>query len=171
MRPLSRRAQWALQIILLLLVVAGVHAWQTRDLLPADRRTPAPELNLKDLGGTAWSSAQLAGRPAVVYFFAPWCGVCAASAPQLRAFHRWRGDDVQLLLVGLDAKDVDELRRYSSRHGLDQVPVLIGEPVTGAEWRVPGYPTYYVLDSEGRVAARDFGFTTAPGLWWRTLFL
>lgn len=160
-----------MQAALLLLVVVAVHAWQTRDLLPTDRRAPAPALELYDLHGARWSTAQLQGRPAVVYFFAPWCSVCAASAPQLRAFHRWRGEDVTLLLVGLDAKNVDELRQYAHRHALGGIPVLIGTPATSADWRVPGYPTYYVLDSEGRVAARDFGLTTAPGLWWRTLFL
>jgi thiol-disulfide isomerase/thioredoxin len=168
---LSRGAQWALQIALLFVVVVLVHAWQTRDLLPADERAPAPALDLSALDGTRWTTDRLAGRPAVVYFFAPWCGVCAASAPQLRAFHRWRGDDVQLVLVGLDAQDVDELRRYSSRHELDGLPVLIGQPDTGATWRVPGYPTYYVIDGDGRVAARDFGLTTAPGLVFRTLGL
>jgi peroxiredoxin len=168
MRPLSRRAQWVLQIVLLLLVVAGVHAWQTRDLLPADRRTPAPELDLQDLDGTAWSSSQLAGRPAVVYFFAPWCGVCAASSPQLRSFHRWRGDEVTVLLVGLDWAEAGELHAYAARHELP-MPVLAGDAAPVAAWRVRGYPTYYVVDAQGRIAARDVGFTTTVGLWLRTL--
>ena len=167
---LSRPAQWVLLIAAFVLVAVAVHAWQTRDLLPADRREPAPTLDLVDLDGARWTSAQLKGRPAVVYFFAPWCSVCAASASQLRVFHRWRGDDVQVLLVGLDANDVDELRRYANRHRIE-LPVLIGHPTTGAEWRVPGYPTYYVLDAAGRVARRDFGLSTAPGLFMRTLWL
>jgi hypothetical protein len=33
---------------------------------------------------------------------------------------------------------------------------------------VRGYPTYYVIDSSGRIAGRDVGFTTVAGLWWRT---
>ena len=106
----------------------------------------------------------------MVYFFAPWCGVCAASSPQLRWFHRWRGDDVQVLLVGLDWSTIAELRDYATRHALP-MPVLIGDPATGAAFRVRGYPTYYVLDSEGRVAARDIGLTTVVGLWIRTIGL
>jgi hypothetical protein len=51
------------------------------------------------------------------------------------------------------------------------MPVLIGDPATGAAFRVRGYPTYYVLDPEGRVAARDIGLTTAVGLWIRTIGL
>jgi hypothetical protein len=47
----------------------------------------------------------------------------------------------------------------------------VGDPATGAAFRVRGYPTYYVLDSKGRVAARDIGLTTVAGLWLRTLGL
>jgi hypothetical protein len=46
--------------------------------------------------------------------------------------------------------------------------MLAGEAQTAADYRVRGYPTYYVLDRSGRVAGRDFGYTTAPGLWLRT---
>jgi thiol-disulfide isomerase/thioredoxin len=117
-----------------------------------------------------WSTADLAGRPAVIYFFAPWCGVCAASAPQLRWFHRWRGDDVRVMLIGLDWASIDELRQYAARHELT-MPVLAGDPATGAAFRVHAYPTYYVIDSQGRIAGRDMGLTTVAGLWVRTLGL
>jgi hypothetical protein len=77
---------------------------------------------------------------------APWCGVCAASSPPLRWFDRWTGGEVQVVLVGLDWSSPQEL----------------------ADYRIRGYPTYYVLDADGRIAGRDFGYTTAPGLWLRT---
>jgi thiol-disulfide isomerase/thioredoxin len=83
-------------------IVGGIYAWRTHDLLPADERTAAPTFDLVDLDGRRWTPETLNGKPAVLYFFAPWCGVCAASAPQLRWFDHWVGDDVQVVLVGLD---------------------------------------------------------------------
>jgi peroxiredoxin len=166
----ARLRRLVLEICVFVVIVAGVQAWRARDLLPVDERTAAPAFHLSDVDGRPWSAADLVGKPAVVYFFAPWCGVCAASSPQLRWFHRWRGDDVQVLLVGLDWSTITELRDYGARHKLP-MPVLVGDPATGAAFRVRGYPTYYVLDSEGRVAARDIGFATAIGLWLRTLGL
>ena len=160
----------ALEALVLVLVVAGIQAWRARDLLPADQRTAAPDFDLLDLQGQRWSSRDLAGRPAVIYFFAPWCGVCAASSPQLRWFHRWRGDDVQVVLVGLDYAAPDELRAYAARHELT-MPVLAGDPATGSAYRIRGYPSYYVIDSQGRIARRDMGLTTVAGLWLRTLGL
>lgn len=159
-----------LQAAAIVLPALLVYAWQTRDLLPADARSSAPAFDLATLDGGRVDSAALAGRPAVLYFFAPWCRFCAASAPQLRWFARLRGDDAPLLLVALDYAAPAEVRAYVDRHGLD-MPVLLGDGSTAAAYRVRGFPTYYVIDAAGRVAARDFGMTTLPGLWWRTLGL
>lgn len=167
-RPRLKR--FALELLVFVLIVAAIQAWRARDLLPADQRTAAPPFELLDLDGRTWTTATLAGKPAVIYFFAPWCGVCAASSPQLRWFQRWRGDDVQVLLVGLDWSATSELREYATRHRLT-IPVLLGDPATAAAYRIRGYPTYYVIDSQGRIARRDTGLTTVAGLWLRTLGL
>jgi peroxiredoxin len=148
-------------------IIGGIYTWRTRDLLPVGDRVAAPAFELVDLQGRPWSLEALEGKPAVLYFFAPWCGVCAASSPQLRWFDRWQGDEVQVVLVGLDWSSPAELAEYAARHEL-QLPVLAAGPQTAADYRIRGYPTYYVLDAEGRVAGRDFGYTTAPGLWLRT---
>ena len=166
----SRLRRFVLEALILLVIVGGVQAWRARDLLPADARAAAPAFELRDLDGRLWRPADLAGRPAVLYFFAPWCGVCAASSPQLRWFQRWRGDDVQVLAVGLDWARPEELREYATRHEL-AVPVLVGSREVGAAYHVRGYPTYYVIDARGRLARRDTGFTTTAGLWIRTLGL
>lgn len=167
---ITRWRRFALEALVFVVIVGGIQAWRARDLLPADERTVAPPFELVDLAGRPWNNASLAGRPAVLYFFAPWCGVCAASAPQLRWFHRWRGDDVQVLLIGLDYSTAGELHDYARRHAL-AMPVLIGNAAVGAAYRIRGYPTYYVVDAQGRIARRDMGYTTVVGLWLRTLGL
>ena len=166
----KRWTRFALEALVVVVIVAGIQAWRARDLLPADERTAAPAFELTDLDGRTWRSADLAGKPAVFYFFAPWCGVCAASSPQLRWFHRWRGDEVQVVLVGLDYSSPSEVREYARKHSLT-MPVLVGTPATGAEYRISGYPTYYVIDAQGRIARRDVGLSTIMGLWVRTLGL
>ena len=112
----------------------------------------------------------LASRPAVLYFFAPWCGVCAASAPQLRWYERFLGDSTPLVLVALDYESPQQVREWLARHDLDS-PVLLGDARTAEAYRIRGFPTYYVLDSEHRIVRRDFGYSSHFGLWWRTRFV
>jgi hypothetical protein len=56
---------------------------------------------------------------------------------------------------------------FAERHRLSS-PVLLGDAATASRFRVIGYPVYYVVDPAGRVAGRDFGYTTVIGLWLRT---
>jgi len=163
----ARLKRLALELLLVVSIVGGVQAWRMRDLLPTDRGSLAPAFDLRDLDGRRWTNASLAGRPAVVYFFAPWCHVCAASSPQLRWFHRLRGDGVRVITVGLDWNAERELRDYASRHSMP-MPVLAGDAATAPKWRISAYPTYYVLDRRGRIVRRDVGFATVAGLWIRT---
>jgi len=156
-----------LQVGVLLLPAFALYAWQTRDLLPQGARSPAPGLDLPLLPGGTFDGDALDGRPAVIYFFAPWCGVCAASAPQLRWYDRLLGEGAPLVLVALDYGSAGEVQAWLADHRID-APVLLGDAATAAAFRIRGFPTYYVVDSEGRIAGHDFGFTTLPGLWWRT---
>ena len=74
-------------------------------------------------------------------------------------------------MIGLDWRNVDELRAYAHAASTCRCRSSLGDAATGAAYRIRGYPTYYVLDAQGRVARRDFGFSSAPGLWLRTLGL
>lgn len=162
--------RWGSRLLTAVALVAPAllaYAWQTRDLLPTDQRVAAPSLALPLADGTTFDVAQLEGRPAVVYFFAPWCGVCSASAPQLRWFDAAPGQRTRLVLVALDYDSPAAAAAWAAGRNLT-MPVLLGNRATAEAWRIRGYPTYYVLDREGRVAARDVGVSTLPGLWWRT---
>jgi thiol-disulfide isomerase/thioredoxin len=163
-----RRRPW-LELALAVLLIGGVYAWRTAPLLPGDGDLAAPEWSLSDTAGRRWSGTDFAGRTTVLYFFAPWCAVCNASAHQLRWFERWSGDGAALVLIALDYDTPTAVVDYAERHGLDG-PVLLGDPETAAAFRIYGYPTYYVVNGDGRIVSRDFGYTTLPGLWARTLF-
>lgn len=156
-----------MEVALFVTIIVSIYAWRTRDLLPTDELTLAPAFALQDLDGQTWRLDDFKDKPTVLYFFAPWCKVCAASAHQLRWFHDWFGDEVNLIMIGLDYGQVGEIAEYRQKHDIESL-ILIGSPETGREYRVPGYPTYYVLDAEGRITRRDFGASTVIGLWWRT---
>gem|GEM_PF-6147304 len=73
--PRRKRLGVLLQVVLVLCLSLGIHAYQTRNLLKTDGE-PAPALRLPALAGGEVDLADLRGRPVLVYFFAPWCHVC-----------------------------------------------------------------------------------------------
>ena len=141
-------------------------AFQSRNMLEADGET-APALRGTMLSGQAYDLAALEDRPALVYFFAPWCRICAASADNLVRLRRWRDvDDIEIVAVALDWQSADEVREYVERHELNVRVVLAGGEVA-RDWRIQAYPSYYVLDRGHRVIRRDIGYSTQLGLWLR----
>ncbi len=151
---------------LFLAVFVVVSTWQSRHMLATDRQA-APELRGVTLAGDPYDLADAGARPALVYFFAPWCKVCAASADNLNRLRRWRDpDDIEIVAVALDWGLAREVREYVERHGLN-VTVVLGDARVRQLWQVQAYPSYYVLDGRHRIVRRDIGYSTQLGLWWR----
>ena len=156
-----------LNAALLLIAFIGVSAFQARGMLSADRQF-APDLRTETLQGTYFDLAEVGDRATLVYFFAPWCTYCALSSDNLVRLRRLRDEsDLQIVAVALDWKSVAEVSDYAQKHELN-IPVLLGDANIMREWKVYGFPTYYVLDSKQRITQRDIGYSTQLGLWWRS---
>ena len=58
------------------------------------------------------------------------------------------------------------MRAYAERHEFD-LTVVLGDARVARRWQIYAYPSYYVLDSQHRIARRDIGYSSQLGLWWR----
>lgn len=153
--------------LFMIIVFVGVSTFQARNMLSTNRQS-APQLQVTTLQGAPYDLADAASRPVLMYFFAPWCHFCAASADNVVRLRRLRSEEeLEIVMVALDWRDHAELHEYSKRHKLN-VPVLLGDAKVAHDWKVYAFPTYYVLDSEHRVVKRDIGYSTQLGLWWRS---
>lgn len=156
----------ALNAGLVVVVFLAVSAFQSRNMLSTDGQA-APALRGVTLAGERYDLDDVSAKPVLVYFFAPWCRICAASADNLARLRRWRdAESMEILAVALDWTTADEVRAYAERHGLN-VTVVLGDATIAREWRVQAYPSYYVLDSKRRIVRRDIGYSSQAGLWWR----
>ena len=157
---------WLLNAVFFVAVFLAVSAFQSRNMLDTDR-VAAPALQGVTLEGESYKLSESGARPALVYFFAPWCKICAASADNLVRLRRWRSaDEIEIVAVALDWRDAAEVRDYAQRHGLN-VKVVLGDAEVGRQWRIQAYPSYYVLDSEHRIVRRDVGYSSQLGMWLR----
>jgi len=171
----SSQSRWrkfsgrALEVLFFVVLIMGFSAYQARNLLATDRQ-PAPGLVAETLQGERYDIAESDNRPALIYFFAPWCPYCSASADNLVRLREWRNvDSLEILVVALDWESVQEIQDYAKEHELN-VPILLGDATIAGDWKIRGFPTYYVLDDQHRVVSRDFGYSTQLGLWWRSWF-
>ena len=164
-RKLAR--DWLPSVLLAIVLFHALSWYQSRGMLGAEDRTPAPEFDLAGIDGERYGTENLTDRPAVLYFFAPWCTVCRASAHNLRALAKAKGSDLNVFFIALDYESKQSVTEFAERHELP-APVLLGASKTGRDYKIKGYPTYYVLDRDGVIVSRDLGYTTKLGLWWRT---
>ena len=114
----------------------------------ADKQAPGFTLPALRAGEPELASAEFAGRPVVINFFASWCIPCRAEHPVLEALNR---DGVEV--IGIAYKDKPE----ATLKFLDQ----FGDPFrriatdqdgrVGINWGITGVPETYVLDKSGIV--------------------
>ena len=163
---LSKLRSFLLNAGIIGVVFFAALSFQSRNMLAADGEL-APELRGTTLSGQPYDLEDARSKPALVYFFAPWCNICAASAGNLNRLRRWRDtDEIEIVAVALSWDAADEVRDYVEYHDLN-VTVVLGDANVARQWQIQAFPSYYVLNNEHFVVRRDIGYSSQLGLWLR----
>jgi cytochrome c biogenesis protein CcmG, thiol:disulfide interchange protein DsbE len=154
----------AIPLAVLAVVVAGFVAAEA--LSPkndASQGRAAPALPARALSGGAVTLASLKGRPAIVHFWASWCGPCLKEAPEMAglpaALHG------RASVVGVDWSDNPaHAATFVRKHGW-RFPILEDhDGRVGNRYRLAGLPTTFLLDGRGRIVRQLTGPQTRTGL-------
>lgn len=125
---------------------------------PDDAATGAPapvvpeQLNFtaNTVDGKEFSGASVAGRPAVLWFWAPWCPKCQAEAPTIAEAAK---STTGVQFVGVAAQDeVPAMRDFVQRYDLGSFPHLAD--TDAAVWKrfgVTYQPAYAFINSNGDI--------------------
>jgi thiol-disulfide isomerase/thioredoxin len=125
--------------------------------MPARGADPAPSVRLRQMNETPFSLESLKGSVVVLDFWAPWCVPCRASLPALDGLQAKYGKQgLKVLGLTLDTND-DAIIAF-----LNSVPVTFTilrdvSGQAGEAFNVVAMPTTFVLDKQGRIAARFEG--------------
>lgn len=116
------------------------------------RWTPQPS-RVRDADGTRWSVAELvAGRPAVLVFWARSCGPCIAEIPEVaRLRNRLEPQGIQVLSITVDDLPGPGMDEFIEARGVTYPVYYDLEREASNAFGVSAIPANFVLDSVGNV--------------------
>jgi peroxiredoxin len=119
----------------------------------------APDFTRADLAGRQVRLSDYRGKLVLLNFWATWCGPCRKEMP---LFSEWQRDygaqGLQVVGVSMD-DDVASVRQLLAQRPV-LYPIVMGDAELGERYGgVLGLPLSFLIDAEGRIAARFQGET------------
>ncbi|MEH6582779.1 MAG: TlpA disulfide reductase family protein [Halioglobus sp.] len=109
------------------------------------------ELSLEDFKGD------------VVYlsFWASWCQPCRQEMPYLKQlWQRHEGEGFQVLAINVES-DSALAKEFAEQFEMTFPVLWDPERTVSSQYRVPGFPTHYIIDRSGRIRYSGLGFNLA----------
>jgi thiol-disulfide isomerase/thioredoxin len=120
----------------------------------------AQAFTLVDSKGKTHSLAQYKGKWVLVNFWATWCPPCLEEIPDLVALHDNKKNKLVVLGVAMDYKDPKQVLQFADQM-MVSYPIILGDQKMAAQiGAIPGLPTTYLYNPEGKVVAYNVGALT-----------
>lgn len=156
----SGRKAWrklALQLLLFVVFVAGVRAWQHRDMANG----MVPPLAGVMLAGGAYTLPVQPAQPVLVHFWATWCPICRAEQGSIAAIAQ---DHPNTITVAMQSGSDAEVAKHLAGQGL-HFPVLNdADGRLSDSWGVHAVPASFIISPDGQIRFIEIGYTTGIGL-------
>ncbi|HMZ13464.1 MAG TPA: protein disulfide oxidoreductase [Mycobacterium sp.] len=99
------------------------------------------------LSGAGFNGASLQGKPAVLWFWTPWCPFCNQEAPNVSAV---AAANPKVTFVGVAARsDVTQMQSFVSKYNLNFTNLNDADGSIWAKFNVPWQPAYVFLRPDG----------------------
>lgn len=137
--------------------VKQLSSWNAARIKKQLAGSPAPELAVTDIQGRPVKLTDFRGRTVLLDFWTTWCPPCRADAPALDKLFRRYGDK-DLMIVGVSvSEDREIVKKFLSEHPHSFPIVLTTENEMPQAYQIGVFPTYVVIDRDGKVASAAEG--------------
>ena len=118
-----------------------------------------PPFSLKDTNGNIFDSAQLAGKPAAINFFATWCPPCREEIPGfIEVYNRHREKGFELIGISLDSDSRENMPGFLMNHRISY-RILFGDLETARAYGgVSALPTTFFVGRDGEIKYVHVGY-------------
>ncbi len=117
----------------------------------------APDFVVQTLDGKVTKLSNFRGRPVLLNLWATWCPPCIEELPSLnRIQDRYRDRGLVVLGVAGDEKTAN-VHAFVKAHPLRFSVLLDPEGVVGTDYGITGYPESFLIDRDGKLAAKYVG--------------
>jgi thiol-disulfide isomerase/thioredoxin len=119
----------------------------------------APEVTLQIIGEGRVPLKAWRGKPVLVTFWATTCPVCLEEMPPLiAAYQKYHAAGFELVAVAMPYDPPDRVYHYMQQRGLPfKVALDIDGQVGRAFGDIPGTPTAFLIDRQGRMVEKRVG--------------
>ena len=111
----------------------------------------APDFTLPTPDGSTLTLSALKGKYLLLDFWGSWCHWCIKGIPTLKEFYEKRGDKIEFLSIACN----DTEKKWKEALETYELPWLQvrndGDLDVSAAYAVAGYPSFYIIDPEGKI--------------------
>jgi len=138
-----------------LLVYIGVRQDKERHYtLLAKKGQKIPDVELTTPNGKKVSIEKFKGKVLLINFWATWCPPCREEIPMLKEIYkRYRDKGFEILAINMDPEN---LKDFLKNNPLPFPVFVISEDVERV-FNIPGLPTSYLVDRDGRIVKIRLG--------------
>lgn len=120
-----------------------------------------PAFTVSTIRGDVVSMPSETGRPALVVFWASWCGPCRREAVEIAEIVRSYGDRVQVVSIN-SGEDPTKVKLTAQEWGMDWPVGLDPKGTVSRRFEVDALPLVLVMDRAGMIRFRGNGLPSDP---------